>query len=237
MRYPTEPGTLYIVSTPIGNLSDITLRALQVLSSVDLIAAEDTRTTRILLEHYGIKTPMISYYARNEKLRAPELVNHLRQGKTIALVSDAGTPAISDPGAILVRAAIESNQPIVPIPGPTAFVAALTLSGLRTDRFVFEGFLPTKKGRKRKLSCLAQEMRTIVLYESSHRLLKTLRELVEAMGERRASVSRELTKKYEETVRGSLPEILSYYEKRSVKGEFIIVIEGIEHAKRREAFS
>ncbi|PIU44738.1 MAG: 16S rRNA (cytidine(1402)-2'-O)-methyltransferase [Ignavibacteriales bacterium CG07_land_8_20_14_0_80_59_12] len=228
-------GALYVVSTPIGNLSDFTFRAVEILSAVDIIAAEDTRTTRVLLDRYHISTPAVSYFARSEKSRSPELIKQLKEGKSIALVSDAGTPTISDPGAVLVRAAIEAGCPVIPIPGPAAFTAALAVSGLQTDRFVFEGFLPVKKGRRTKLVQLAAEPRTIVLYESSHRLLRTLRETLDAFGNRHAAVSREITKKFEETVRGNLFDLLVHFQTAGVRGEFVIVIEGAARARKYPA--
>ncbi|MBI2620413.1 MAG: 16S rRNA (cytidine(1402)-2'-O)-methyltransferase [Ignavibacteriales bacterium] len=219
-------GSLYIVSTPIGNLEDITHRAVKVLSSVDLIAAEDTRTTKILLDHYGVTKPMTSYFARNERQRTPQLIAELLAGKSIALVSDAGTPGISDPAHRIVIAAIERSVPVIPIPGPSAFVSALIVSGLRTDRFVFEGFLPVKKGRKTRLGILKSEPRTIILYESPHRMLKTLNEVFEVFGERQVVVARELTKKFEEIVRGPLSAILRNLSAKPTRGEYVLIIQG-----------
>ncbi|MBI5464569.1 MAG: 16S rRNA (cytidine(1402)-2'-O)-methyltransferase, partial [Ignavibacteriales bacterium] len=193
-----ERSTLYVVATPIGNLEDITYRAIHILSSVDLIAAEDTRTTKVLLEHYGISKPFVSYFSRNELRRIPYLIERLEGGASVALVSDAGTPGISDPANRLVSEAIAHGIRIISIPGPTALISALVASGLPTDRFAFEGFLPVKKGRQKKLSLLKHETRTFVLYESPHRLLRTLGDLRTALGDRRAVVARELTKKYEE---------------------------------------
>jgi 16S rRNA (cytidine1402-2'-O)-methyltransferase len=220
-------GVLYLVSTPIGNLSDITLRALDILKSADLIAAEDTRHTGLLLSHYNIKANLTSYHDFNQRSKAPQLIASLLAGKSIAVVSDAGTPGISDPAYNLVNLAIQNDISIVPIPGPAAFVSALIVSGLPTDRFVFEGFLPIKSGRRKKrLEVLKQEPRTILLYESPHRLLRVLTELSEVLGDRRISVSRELTKKFEETVRGRISEVRNYFESKSVKGEFVLVVEG-----------
>jgi 16S rRNA (cytidine1402-2'-O)-methyltransferase len=220
-------GVLYLVSTPIGNLSDITLRALEVLKSVDLIAAEDTRHTGLLLSHYNLKGNLTSYHDFNQRSKAPQLIAGLLAGKSIAVVSDAGTPGISDPAYTLVNLAIQNEIQIVPIPGPAAFVSALIVSGLPTDRFVFEGFLPIKSGRrKRRLEVLKEEQRTILLYESPHRLLRALTELSEVLGDRRISVSRELTKKFEETVRGRISEVRDYFESKSIKGEFALVVEG-----------
>ena len=216
---------MYLVPTPIGNLEDITLRALSVLKSVDTVLAEDKRNSVKLLNHYGIKTRLESYHAFNEHKVVEQLVERLKKGEKIALISDAGTPGISDPGFLLMRAALEHQIAAECLPGATALIPALVNSGLPSDRFVFEGFLPHKKGRNKKLQQLAQEDRTIILYESPHRLLKTLTQLAEHLGEERpASVSRELTKIYEETVRGTLLEILRYFEQKSVKGEFVIVV-------------
>jgi 16S rRNA (cytidine1402-2'-O)-methyltransferase len=230
MSNEIQPGTLYVVSTPIGNLDDLTIRALNVLKGVDLIAAEDTRTTLVLLRHYEITKPLVSYYSYNEARRTPELVEKLAAGSAIALVSDAGTPGISDPAYRVVRAALDRGIPVVAIPGAAAFLPALITSGLRMDRFVFEGFLPVKKGRKTKLESLAREERTIILYESPHRLLRTLTDLKGALGERRVSVARELTKKFEEVVRGTLTSAYEAFASRSIKGEFVLVIAGADDA-------
>ena len=221
-------GTLYIVSTPIGNLDDLSFRALKILAGADLIAAEDTRTTKVLLDHYGIRKPIVSYFSYNERRRAPELVERLKAGDAIAVVSDAGTPGISDPAAAVIRAALDEHLPVVPIPGASAFLPALIASGLPTHRFVFEGFLPVKKGRKTLMERLREEERTIVLYESPHRLLKTLTGLREAIGERPVSVSREMTKKFEETFRGNFSSAIEHFTKQGVRGEFVIVIGGAE---------
>ncbi|MDT8323233.1 MAG: 16S rRNA (cytidine(1402)-2'-O)-methyltransferase [Bacteroidota bacterium] len=233
-RPEPRPGTLYVVSTPIGNMDDITLRALRVLRAVDLIAAEDTRTTRNLLRHHGIDTDCISYFARNEAQRIPVLLAHLQSERSLAVVSDAGTPGISDPAALLIAAAIEEGIEVIPIPGASAALAALTASGLQMDRFHFEGFLPIKKRRKTRIESLAAETRTVILYESVHRLLKTLRELHAVLGERRVSVSREITKKFEETVRGSFDEVIAHFEARPPKGEFVIVVEGARQVKEHD---
>ncbi len=220
-------GVLYLVSTPIGNLADITLRALEVLKSADLIAAEDTRHTGLLLSHYNLKGNLTSYHDFNQRSKAPRLIASLLSGKNIAVVSDAGTPGISDPAYNLVNLAIQNDIQIVPIPGPAAFVPALIVSGLPADRFVFEGFLPIKSGRRKKrLEVLREEQRTILLYESPHRLLRALTELSEVLGDRKISVSRELTKKFEETVRGRISEVRNYFESKSIKGEFVLVVEG-----------
>jgi 16S rRNA (cytidine1402-2'-O)-methyltransferase len=220
------PGTLYLVATPIGNLEDITHRALKVLSSVDLIAAEDTRKTKILLDHYSIGKPMVSYFSYNERHRTPQLIEKLQDGQSIALVSDAGTPGISDPAYHIVQSCLAAGIPIIPIPGPSAFVSALIVSGLPTDRFVFEGFLPIKKGRKTKLGLLSSEPRTIVLYESPHRVLKTLEEIRTVFGERHVVVARELTKKFEEIVRGPISSVLEELHRKQTRGEYVLVIEG-----------
>lgn len=219
-------GTLYLVATPIGNLEDITHRALKVLSSVDLIAAEDTRKTKILLDHYSISKPMVSYFSYNERHRTPQLIEKLRGGQSIALVSDAGTPGISDPAFHIVQSCLASGISVVPIPGPSAFVSALIVSGLPTDRFVFEGFLPQKKGRKTKLGILSTEPRTVVLYESPHRVLKTLEEIRTFFGERNVVVARELTKKFEEIVRGPISSVLLELNRKQTRGEYVLVIEG-----------
>lgn len=217
-------GTLYIVATPIGNLEDISYRAVRILSEVDLIAAEDTRTTKILLDHFHIKKSMLSYHDFNERQRSVQLIEKLKSGASIALVSDAGTPGISDPGFIIVREAIKENIPVVAIPGPSAFLLALVVSGSPIESFVFEGFLPHKKGRKTKLQQLAQEERTIVLYESPHRIMRTLQDIQTHLGNRAIVIARELTKKFEEVLRGSASELLSQISSRSIKGEFVLVI-------------
>jgi 16S rRNA (cytidine1402-2'-O)-methyltransferase len=221
-----HPGTLYLVSTPIGNLKDMSFRAVEILSSVDLIAAEDTRHAGILLKHYKIKTPTTSFYDFNKEKKTPVLIEKIKLGKSIALISDAGTPGISDPAFYIVREAIKENISIEAIPGATAFVPALIVSGLPTDRFVFEGFLPVKKGRQTRLKELAEENRTIILYESPKKILKTLSHIREYLGNRRISISRELTKKFEETYRGSLDDVNESSNKLKTKGEFVVVIEG-----------
>ena len=218
---------LYIVPTPIGNLEDITLRAINVLKSVDLILAEDTRTSGKLLKHFDIGTQMHSHHMHNEHKTVKGIVQKLKAGSTIALISDAGTPAISDPGFLLTRACVENDIPVDCLPGATAFVPALVNSGLPNDKFVFEGFLPVKKGRQTRLLLLAEEPRTIILYESPHKLIKTLSNICEYFGEeRQVSVSRELTKLFEEIQRGTAKSILDYYTNRPPKGEIVIVVAG-----------
>ncbi len=221
-----EPGTLYIVSTPIGNLGDISFRAVEVLARVDLIAAEDTRKSRVLLERYQIKTPVTSFYSYNQVQKAPALLERLQKGESIAVITDAGTPGISDPAYYLVTRAIENGIPVTAIPGAAAFLAALVISGLPTNRFVFEGFLPVKKGRKTRLEALADEERTIVLYESPHRLIRTLKDLYAVLGDRRVAVARELTKKFEEVIRTRLSEAIAEFENRKIRGEFVLIVEG-----------
>ncbi len=219
-------GTLYIVSTPIGNLKDITFRAIDVLSKVDLIAAEDTRRTRILLTHYNLTTPTTSYFDFNKEKKIPELINRLKAGERIALVADAGTPGISDPGYELIAACVENNLAVDVIPGVAAFVPALNLSSLPTDRFVFEGFLPRKKGRKTRIASLKDDPRTLIFYESPHRLQRTLADLAEAFGDRRAALVKEVTKKFQTVYRGTLSELLSKLSTITLKGEFVIVVAG-----------
>ncbi len=223
-------SALTLVPTPIGNLEDITLRAVQVLREVDAVIAEDTRVTGRLLQHLGIAKPLVSFNNTNEHRMVDRLVDRLRGGERFALVSDAGTPAISDPGFLLVRAAVTAGVAVECLPGPTAFVPALVNSGLPCERFAFEGFLPVKKGRRTRLDELALEPRTVVLYESPHRLVRTLRELVEAFGgDRPASVSRELSKLHEETLRGSLRELHAHFTEHEPRGEFVVVVKGHDH--------
>ena len=218
---------LYLVPTPLGNLKDITLRALEVLKEVDLILCEDTRTSQKLLQHYQINKPLTPYHQHNEHRIADHLVAQLQAGKKMALITDAGTPGISDPGFLLVRACIQQGVPVNCLPGATAFVPALINSGLSAQRFCFEGFLPLKKGRQTLLKFLAVETRTIILYESPVRLVKTLTDLATYMGDtRRASVSREITKMFEETRRGTLLELIAYFTQKPPKGEIVLVLEG-----------
>ena len=218
---------LYVVPTPVGNLEDITLRALRVLGEVDLILAEDTRTSSVLLKHYDIHTPLKSHHKFNEHETSADIVERLRAGADIALISDAGTPGISDPGFFLVRAAAEAGIEIQCLPGATAFVPALVDSGLPCDRFYFEGFLPQKKGRQTRLRLLAEQEQTMVLYESPFRLVKTLEQLAETLGsDRRASVSREISKLHEQTVRGTLAELIAHFKEKAPKGEIVICVGG-----------
>jgi len=221
--------SLYLVPTPIGNLGDITLRALDVLKGADLILAEDTRTSGFLLKHYSISRPLQSFHNFNEHKVLGQLIERMQKGEKMALVSDAGTPGISDPGFLLVRQCVQAGLEVECLPGPTAFVPALVKSGLPTDRFVFEGFLPHKKGRQTMLKKLADEERTMVFYESPYRLIKTLEQFKEYFGgERKASVSRELTKMFEETVNGTLEEILNHFLAKEPKGEIVITVAGKE---------
>lgn len=220
-------GKLYLVPTPIGNLEDITFRALRILKEVDLILAEDTRTSAPLLKHFEIDQKVFAHHQHNEHKAVAEIVKFLKEGQNIALISDAGTPAISDPGFLLVREVLKHDLAVECLPGATAFVPALVNSGLPNDRFTFEGFLPVKKGRQTRLKELIYEPRTMIFYESPHRLLKFLEELIEYFGaERQASISRELTKMFEENVRGTLLEIKTHFEENILKGEFVIVVAG-----------
>ncbi len=233
-------GKLYLCATPIGNLEDITLRVLRVLEEVDLIAAEDTRNSIKLLNHYEIKTPMTSYHEFNKIEKAYQLVEKLQEGMNIALITDAGTPGISDPGEELVKIAYEAGIEVTSLPGPVACITALTLSGLSTRRFAFEAFLPKdKKERKRILEELQKETRTIILYEAPHHLIKTLEELREALGNRRITLCRELTKKYEEGQRTTIDEVLEYYKDKEPRGEYVLVLEGktkeeVEEERKKE---
>ncbi|MDO5126705.1 MAG: 16S rRNA (cytidine(1402)-2'-O)-methyltransferase [Eubacteriales bacterium] len=228
-------GTLYLVATPIGNLEDMTYRAVRILREVDLIAAEDTRNSIKLLNHFEIKTPMTSYHEHNKYEKADTLVAKLLGGKNIAAITDAGTPGISDPGEELVRAAYEAGIRVVPVPGACAAINALIASGLSTRRFAFEAFLPSdKKDRKEVLSTLAKETRTMVVYEAPHRLVRTLEELLEAIGNRRITICRELTKKHEQFFQTTFEEALIYYKQNEPKGECIVVIEGISYTSLKE---
>jgi 16S rRNA (cytidine1402-2'-O)-methyltransferase len=218
---------LFLVPTPIGNLEDITLRAIRILKEADILLAEDTRTSRVLLNHLGIDKKLLAHHQHNEHHSAPEVIRMLKAGQSVALISDAGTPGISDPGFLLVREAVKEGIDVECLPGPTAFVPALVMSGLPCDRFHFEGFLPQKKGRQTRLKELALLDVTIVLYESPHRILKTLEQLAEFLGsERKASVSRELTKMHEETLRGTLTELAAHFKNTEPRGEMVVVVGG-----------
>jgi len=222
-----DQGKLYLVPTPIGNLEDMTFRAIRVLKEADIVLAEDTRTSAPLLKHFGIEKRVYAHHQHNEHQSSNEIVRFLKEGKNVALVSDAGTPAISDPGFYLVREALRNEIGVECLPGATAFVPALVNSGFPTDRFCFEGFLPLKKGRQTRYKELAKEERTIILYESPHRFMKTLDEMAEYLGaDRQISVSRELTKVFEETVRGTVAEVKQYFESHPAKGEFVICVHG-----------
>ncbi|MFL2587172.1 MAG: 16S rRNA (cytidine(1402)-2'-O)-methyltransferase [Flavobacteriaceae bacterium] len=226
-------GKLFLVPTPIGNLGDMTFRAVETLNQVDLILAEDTRTSIKLLKHFNIQKPLVSFHMHNEHRKLSEVISKLISGHTIAVISDAGTPGISDPGFLLVREAIANEVEVECLPGSTALIPALVLSGLSTERFVFEGFLPPKKGRKKRFENLVDETRTIILYESPHKILKTLNQLIDFFGpERAVSVSRELSKMYEETFRGTLIEAIEYFSLHIPKGEFVICLEGAQKNNR-----
>ncbi len=226
---------LILVPTPIGNLQDMTFRAVEVLKNADLILAEDTRTSAVLLKHFAISTGLSSYHKFNEHKQVPQIIAKLQSGMTIALISDAGTPGISDPGFLIVRACVRNNIAVETLPGASAFIPALVNSGLPCERFCFEGFLEHKKGRQKHLKELTEEKRTMVFYESPFRLVKTLKQFMEVFGEnRQASVSRELTKIYEENKGGTLKELYEFYEKKSVKGEIVIVVEGCKKKKTND---
>lgn len=223
-------GKLFLVPTPIGNLSDMTFRAVETLKSSDLILAEDTRNSGVLLKHFEISTPMQSYHAHNEHEITVTIVEHLKQGKVFSLISDAGTPGISDPGYLLTKACIETDIEVIALPGATAFVPALIVSGLTSNEFIFVGFLPVKKGRQKKLMELKNEKRTVIFYESPHKIKRTLKDLAEFFGpNRKISLSREITKKFEETIRGTIAEIQQITETRNLKGEIVLVVEGEHH--------
>ncbi len=220
---------LFLVPTPIGNLEDMTLRGIRILKEVDFILAEDTRKSGILLRHFNISKPMHSHHQHNEHKTVEVIIQRLENGETAALITDAGTPAISDPGFLIVRACIENNIEVECLPGATAFIPALVNSGLPNDKFVFEGFLPKKKGRQTRLKVLAEETRTMVIYESPYKLIKTLKDLAEYLGEnRQVSISREITKIHEETIRGNLAELIQHFENKAPKGEFVLIISGKE---------
>lgn len=224
---------LYIIPTPIGNLEDMTYRAVRLLREVDIVLAEDTRTSQVLLKHYGIERKLFSHHKFNEHATVEFVASKIEAGESVALISDAGTPGISDPGFLLVRTCLERGLEVETLPGATAFVPALVQSGFPCDRFCFEGFLPQKKGRKKRLSALAGESRTMIFYESPFRVLKALGEFAEVFGaERRVSVSRELSKKFEQTVRGTIEEVIAHFEAHPPKGEFVMIVEGA--GKREE---
>ena len=228
-------GILYLVPTPVGNFEDITMRALRILREADLILAEDTRTSGNLLRHFDIKNAMLSYHKFNEHQTVESLVNRLRGGETVAVVSDAGTPGISDPGFLVAREAIRAGIEVITLPGATAMVPALVSSGLPCDRFCFEGFLPQKKGRQSRLKALATEPRTMVFYESPHRVVKALAQMIEVFGaERPVSVCREISKIHEESVRGTLAEALEHFQTNEPRGEFVIVVGGYDESKQTE---
>ena len=228
-------GILYLVPTPVGNFEDITMRALRILREADLILAEDTRTSGNLLRHFDIKNAMLSYHTYNEHQTVESVVNRLRGGETVAVVSDAGTPGISDPGFLVAREAIRAGIEVITLPGATAMVPALVSSGLPCDRFCFEGFLPQKKGRQSRLKALATEPRTMVFYESPHRVVKALAQMIEVFGaERPVSVCREISKIHEESVRGTLAEALEHFQTNEPRGEFVIVVGGYDESKQTE---
>lgn len=230
--------SLYLVPTPIGNLEDITLRSLRILKEVDCILAEDTRTTGHLLKHYQIQKPLQSYHSHNEHFAVEKIIARLKAGEKLALVSDAGTPGISDPGFLIARACVQNGIKIECLPGPTAFVPALVKSGLPCDQFIFVGFLPVKKGRKTELERLAQEERTMIFYESPHRILKTLEQFCEAFGnERMASLSREISKMFEETTTDTIENVFKYYTQNPPKGEIVLIIEGIKLKKTKKQYT
>lgn len=229
---------LYIVPTPVGNMEDMTLRAIRILKEADLILAEDTRTSAVLMQHFDIHTPLLSHHKYNEHETSAEFVERLKAGATIALVSDAGTPGISDPGFLLVRESVKAGIEVQTLPGATAFVPALVSSGLPCDRFVFEGFLPTKKGRRTRLEALQQETRTAVIYESPRRLLKTLEEFAEVFGEeRQICVSREISKLHEEHTRGNIAEVIDHFRSNTPLGEIVILLGGFENKEDQTANS
>lgn len=235
LLYICTMGTLYLVPTPVGNLEDITLRALRILKEADLVLAEDTRTSGMLLKHYEIKNQLVSHHKFNEHQTAESFAARMAAGEVMALISDAGTPAISDPGFMLVRACVARGVTVQCLPGATAFVPALVSSGLSCERFTFEGFLPQKKGRNTRLESLKEETRTMIFYESPYRVVKTLGQFVETFGpERRCSASREISKLHEESVRGTLAEVLAHFTETEPRGEFVIVVEGCEPPKKQK---
>lgn len=225
-------GRLYVVATPIGNLEDITLRALDTLKKVDYIACEDTEHSIKLLNYYGIKKPLISYWSEKEKVKAEEIIQKIKAGNNVALITDAGTPGISDPGAVVISRAIEEDIDIIPLPGPSALITALSVSGLNTEEFTFIGFLPVKQShRKKKLLELSSERRTLVFYEAPHRILQTLNDILEVFGDRKVCIARELTKIFEEVLRGKLSKIIEKLENSKIAGEYVIVVEGAEEKR------
>ena len=232
---PSISGSLFVVSTPIGNLEDISFRAVRILKEVSCIAAEDTRHTRRLLSHFGIRNRLESYHEYNKEKKSRVFIQQILSGKDVAIVSDAGTPGISDPAYLLIREALEKQISVYPVPGPTAAITAISVSGLPTDRFIFEGFLPVKKGRKKRIQSLIHEKRTIILFESPHRLLKTLQDLYENLGNRYLAVCRELTKKYEEVIRTRISDAIELFTNRKIQGEFVLVIQG-DMGKKNEKF-
>ena len=232
MSETIQPGVLYVVSTPIGNLDDITLRAIHVLGAVDLIAAEDTRKTKFLLDHLSLKKPLVSYFSYNEHRRVPDLIAKLKANSSVAVVTDAGTPGISDPAYVVICEAIAHGITVIPVPGASAVLAALITSGLPTERFVFEGFLPLKKGRKTRFQQLKDEERTVVIYEAPHRVEKTLADIRMYLGERRIALVREITKKFEEVTRGKTSELIQIVRQRPPRGEYVIVIAGSSDRQR-----
>ena len=236
-KFAAAMGTLYIVPTPVGNLEDMTMRAIRILKEADMVLAEDTRTSGILLKHFDIKNRLASHHKFNEHGTAANVVEKLKAGMNIALISDAGTPGISDPGFFLVREAVAAGIEVICLPGATAFVPALVASGLPCDRFVFEGFLPQKKGRKTRIESLADETRTMIFYESPYRLVKMLQQLSEVFGtDRQVSVAREISKVHEESVRGTLGEVIAHFTAQEPKGELVVIVEGnnIKHHKQEE---
>ncbi len=227
---------LYLIPTPIGNLGDITYRAVEILKNADIILAEDTRNSKVLLNHYNIEKPLFAHHKFNEHKTVFQIIQRIQAGEIIAFISDAGTPSISDPGFLLTRNCIDAGIEIECLPGATALIPALVNSGLPSERFCFEGFLPQKKGRQKKLAALAEEERTMIFYESPYRVLKTLSQFAEIFGnDRQAAVSRELTKFYEETKRGTLEELIKYFEQKTIKGEIVIVVEGLNRNRKKLA--
>ncbi len=234
MSESVKSGALYVVSTPIGNLDDITRRAVKVLGAVDVIAAEDTRKTKFLLDHLSIAKPLISYFSHNERRRVSSLIDRLNRGESVAVVTDAGTPGISDPAYVIIREAVGRGIPVIPVPGPSALLAALIMSGLPTDRFVFEGFLPLKKGRKTKLEQLSREERTLLIYEAPHRVRRTLEDILQHFGDRHIVLVREVTKKFEEVIRGNVSAVLKIVGQSPPRGEYVLVVAGVNFKEGHE---